>query len=143
MHNYIFDVPIEKIFELSEVLKIQELSKSIKKTGAFGPQMSSLIDMKGKLFLYIKILINKAKVNCPEKGLRCPINQVHKQFNLNNKPMYLAFNISNSQLTQTSSIDVLKSLLLIPRILELNTIFQHNSKYYHFNLVIISVILFT
>jgi hypothetical protein len=139
-HNYIFDIPLDKLFELSNNINLIEMSKSFKlKSGKFSEvgstEMSTISDLKGKLFLYFKMLLNSIKVDCPAKGIRCEVNKTNKNFYLNNFPTYLNFNLqrigvgSPCHAAQVLSIfEILKTFVLIPKIFDLGTLFDHSSK---------------
>ncbi len=60
-HNYIFDIPILKIFEISESFNKIEMDKCLKlKTTRLSEEFTrNVFDIKGKLFLYLKALIVK------------------------------------------------------------------------------------
>jgi hypothetical protein len=145
-HNYIFDIPLEKIFELSSNINLIEMSKSFKlKTGKFSQvgstELANISDLKGKLFLYFKMLLSNLKSDCPAKGVRCELNNTTKKLYLNNLPNYLTFclqrkNTKNldtdtQNIISTSSItvtDTLKTLILIPKLFDLSSLFEHSSK---------------
>ncbi len=144
-HNYIFDIPLQKLFEMSNNMNLVEMSKSFKlKTGKFSEvgstEMSSISDLKGKLFSHFKMLLNQVKVECPAKGIRCEVNKTTKSFYLAKIPSYLAFNLqkniglnnnNNSGINSNNTplvTEILKTFILIPHIFELGTIFDHSSK---------------
>lgn len=130
------------------------MSKSFKlKTGKFSQvgstELANISDLKGKLFLYFKMLMNQIKVDCPAKGIRCDVNKTRKNLYLNNLPNYLTFalqrktmknehtdqsnqsnqyNQFNSLTTSISVTEVLKTFILIPKLFDLSTIFDHSSK---------------
>jgi hypothetical protein len=58
-HNYVFDIPILKIFEISEGFNKIEMDKCFKlKPNKFSEDFTrNVYDVKGKLFLYLKALI--------------------------------------------------------------------------------------
>lgn len=58
-HNYIFDIPIQKILEISEGFNKIEMDKCFKlKPSKFSEEFArNIIEIKGKLFLYLKALI--------------------------------------------------------------------------------------
>jgi len=130
-HNYIFDVPLDKIFQLSNNLNLIEMSKSFKlKTGKFSQvgstELANITDLKGKLFLYFKTLMNQIKVDCPAKGIRCEINKTTKNLFLNNLPNYLSFALQRKFLNTVT--EILKTYILIPKLFDLSTLFDHSSK---------------
>jgi hypothetical protein len=132
-HNYVFDIPIEKLFELTSNVNLIEMSKSFKiKKGGLSQsnELNGLSDLKGKLFLYLKMLINQVKVDCPEKGIRCSVNKTNKNLYLSNFPHYLSFSLHKEKEKNynTTIEEVLKTLILIPKIFDLSTIFDHSSK---------------
>ena len=133
-HNYIFDIPLDKLFELSNNMNLIEMSKSFKlKSGKFSEinknEVLSISDLKGKLFLYYKLLLNVIKVECPAKGIRCEVNRTSKSFFLSNFPSYLTFSLQkyNSSCFYTVT-EILKTFILIPKIFDLGTLFNHSSK---------------
>lgn len=95
-HNYIFDIPLEKIFNLTNNVNLIEMSKSFKiksintknnnGNNNFANELNqissinNLSDIKGKLFLYYKLLFNQLKIDCPEKGSSCEINKTNRAF---------------------------------------------------------------
>lgn len=140
-HNYIFDIPLEKIFNLTSNVNLIEMTKSFKikslhvknQLGNELNQISSvnnLSDLKGKLFLYYKLLFNQLKTDCPEKGASCEVNKTNRAFFLTNIPYNLSFGLVNPKkygkiLTHT---EILKSFILIPKILDLSILFDYSSK---------------
>jgi hypothetical protein len=134
-HNFIFDLPLDKVFELSSNMNLIEMSKSFKlKSGKISEvgssETTSLVDLKGKLFLYFKLLVNYVKVECPAKGIRCEINKTYKSFFLSNSPSYLIFSLQKQTLINMnfSVMEILKTFILIPKIFDLGTLFDHSSK---------------
>lgn len=148
-HNYILDIPLEKIFELSSNINLIEMSKSFKlKTGKLSQvgstEMANVSDLKGKLFLYFKMLLSHLKSDCPAKGIRCELNNTTKNLYLNNLPNYLTFclqtkqsknlineNIDMQNMSSSASrsvTDTLKTLILIPKLFDLSTLFEHSSR---------------
>ncbi len=149
-HNYIFDIPLDKIFDLTTNTNLIEMSKSFKLKSlnnknsininnnpfSFGIDLNSistgnnLLDSKGKLFIYFKILFNQLKTDCPEKGHSCELNKTHRAFFLANIPFNLNFSLVspkkyNKNLT---FMEILKTLILIPKILDLSVMFDYSSK---------------
>jgi hypothetical protein len=129
------------------------MSKSFRlKSGKFAQvgstELANISDLKGKLFLYFKMLLNHLKVDCPAKGIRCEINRTTKNLYLNNLPTYLTFALQmkikniqtdqsnqsnqyshfNSVSTTLSVTETLKTFILIPKLFDLSTIFDHSSK---------------
>jgi hypothetical protein len=132
-HNFIFDLPLDKVFDLSNNMNLIEMSKSFKlKSGKISEvgsnEITSLVDLKGKLFLYFKLLLNYVKVECPAKGIRCEVNKTYKSFFLSNSPSYLSFSLQNQTHINTSVMEILKTFILIPKIFDLGTLFDHSSK---------------
>ena len=150
-HNYIFDIPLDKIFNLTNNTNLVEMSKSFKLKSftnknsnstnnnnpfGIGADLSTistgnnLLDSKGKLFIYFKILFNQLKTECPEKGHSCEINKTHRAFFLANIPFNLNFSLVsptkyNKNLTH---MEILKTFILIPKILDLSIMFDYSSK---------------
>jgi hypothetical protein len=116
---------MDKLFELTS-LNLIEMTKSFKlKSGKMASEISSSIDLKGKLFLYYKKLLNINKSECPE-GIRCDINRTQKRFIISNVPNYLVFNLHKNQ--HNSALDTLNTFVLMPRLFDLGTIFDQTSK---------------
>lgn len=126
-HNYVFDIPMDKLFLLTNNINLIEMSKSIKiRSGKLSNDIGSLNDLRGKLFLYFKTLLNQVKINCPKNGIRCEINRCSKKFILNNLPNYLTFNLQKAGVN--SIMEILQTFILIPKIFDISTIFEHSSK---------------
>jgi hypothetical protein len=124
-HNYIFEIPIDKVIHISENMSnYYEMAKTLKIKNNKSEHYS-ITDLKGKLFSYYKIYINLIKQDCPQKGNRCPVNQVSKSFYLNNTPTYLNINVTDEI---KSTTHLLKAFIMIPNLLELATIFQNSNK---------------
>ena len=140
-HNYVFDVPLDRILDISQNLNFAptELSKTFRNkahnsnNNAYSQSTTltegsiSISDLKGKLFLYFKTLISQIKINCPEKGTRCQINKTDKTFYLSNIPTYLSFNLTltGSVTMGKNFVDILKTFILIPKFFELGHIFNY------------------
>lgn len=92
--------------------------------------ISSLSDLKGKLFLYYKLLFNQLKTDCPAKGSACEINKTHRAFFLANIPYNLNFSLINSKKYGKilTHLEILKTFILIPKILDLSVLFDYSSK---------------
>ena len=119
-HNYITDIPINKIFN-----KIFNLIKIKKNT--------SLYETKAKLFEYYTNLVSRMKSNCPINGQRCPINITFHKLHLSNSPSYLIFNLEqNFNETNSnfafSALNILKNFILIPNQFDIWKLFELNSK---------------
>lgn len=69
---------------------------------------------------------NQGHTNCPEKGVRCVINKIVKQLHLTSLPFYFSFNLLSSFSFQNTTINILKTLILIPLKLDIGTIFEHS-----------------
>jgi hypothetical protein len=107
------------------------MTKSFKlKSGKLNNEISSLIDLKGKLFLYFKKLLNINKSECPE-GVRCEINRTNKKFVMSNVPTYLAFHLQKNH-NNMSVLDILNMFILIPKIFDIGTVFDQTSKQKNF-----------
>ncbi len=113
-HNYIFDINLDKIFEVMKTLK--ERNNNIHNNNF------SLYDYYGKLFYFYKLLMNYIQSDCPVNGMRCNVNKTHKKLILNNNPSYLVF--SFPQKLNYSILDMLKIFILIPKNLELSNLFD-------------------
>ncbi len=118
-NNYFIDIPINLI-----------LNKYSKK---------NLNDINQKLFLYYKHMMTKANINidCPKFGNLCTINKVHYKYILKNSPSYLIFNLENDYFKNNLLFfpinNVIKSYILIPHILNINSVFDsfnNNQNYY-------------
>lgn len=126
-HNYIFDIPIDSILVIAKTTNLIEMSKSFKlKSGKISDDLIALSDLKEKLFLYYKQLINSIRSNCPDS--RCSTNVTSKTFFLKNSPVYLMFNLSSDKNITKTSMEILKSFILIPRLFELSSLFEHSQK---------------
>lgn len=92
--------------------------------------INNLSDLKGKLFLYFKMLFSQLKTDCPEKGPNCEINKTHRAFFLANIPYNLNFSLVNPKKYGKilSHIEILKTFILIPKILDLSVLFDYSSK---------------
>jgi hypothetical protein len=123
-HNYILEIPIDKVIHVAENMSnYHEMAKTLKIKNK-KDESFTLTDLKGKLFTYFKIYTNLIKTDCPQKGIRCSVNQVSKNFFLNNTPFYLSISLKN----EIKSISQLLNLfVMIPNILELATIFKNSS----------------
>jgi len=144
-HNYIFDIPLEKIFNLTNNVNLIEMSKSFKiksintknnNNNNFTNELNqissinNISDIKGKLFLYYKLLFNQLKTDCPEKGSSCEINKTNRAFFLTNIPYNLSFSLMNPKKYGKiySHWEILKAFILIPKILDLSILFDYSSK---------------
>jgi len=92
--------------------------------------VNNLTDLKGKLFLYYKLLFNQLKTDCPGKGATCEINKTNRAFFLTNIPYNLSFSLVNPKKYGKilSHLEILKALILIPKILDLSILFDYSSK---------------
>ncbi len=123
-HNYVFDIPLDKLFELTN-MNLIEMTKSFKlKGGKMMNEISSACDLKGKLFLYFKKLLECNRVVCTEG--RCEINKTNSRFMIANNPHYLVFSIQKNG--YNSILDILNTFILIPKIFDLATMFEHSAR---------------
>lgn len=116
---------------MAKTMNLIEMSKSFKlKSGKISNDLIALSDLKEKLFLYFKRLVNTSKTQCP--GTRCNSAQTTKSYFINNYPSYLMFNLSSENSNICSSIscsmDLLKCFILIPRLFELSSLFENTYK---------------
>lgn len=126
-HNYLFDIPMDKVFSLCNNINLIEMSKSIKvKSGKLSNDIGSINDLRGKIFLYFKTLLNQVKTDCPKNGIRCEINNCAKKFVMNNLPNYLTFNLQ--KICNSSVFEILQIFVMIPKIFDLSTVFEHSAK---------------
>jgi hypothetical protein len=117
---------MDKLFELTNI-NVIEMTKSFKlKAGKLHNEISSSIDLKGKLFLYYKKLLNINKSECPE-GVRCEFNKTNKKYMISNLPTYLAFNLQKNPL-QLGVLDILNTFILIPKIFDIGTVFETSGR---------------
>ena len=129
-HNYITDIPINKIFNLIQIKKNMPLYES-----------------NQKLFEYYTYLISKIKSNCPVNGKRCPINKTFHKLHLSNSPSYLIFNLEqnfneyDSNFT-FSALNILKNFVLIPNKFDIWNLFELNSTKNKNNFDFIGCVLF-
>jgi hypothetical protein len=121
---------MDRLFELTN-MNLIEMTKSFKlKTGKLNNEISSLVDLKGKLFLYFKKLLNINRSECPE-GVRCELNRTNKKFLISNVPNYLAFNLQKNP-NVMGVFEILNSFILIPRIFDIGAVFDQTSKQKNF-----------
>ena len=112
-HNYITDIPINKIFNL--------MNYSVNK--------ALIYEDYQKLFVYYNNLLDNIKMNCPTNGTRCNINKTHHKLHLSNSPNYLIFNLEHDYLNEKYSLmNILKSFVLIPVKFDIWSLFELNSK---------------
>ena len=121
-HNYITDIPMEKIFNL------MNQNNNNKNNDEF-----LLYNSNQKLFNYFTNLISGIKTNCPVNGQRCPINKTFHKLHLANSPSYLIFNLEHNinqlkKIYSYSIMNILKSFVLIPNKFDIWDIFELNSK---------------
>ena len=119
-HNYITDIPMNKIFNL---MRLKNKNK----------ENYSLYENNKKLFEYYTTLVSRMKTNCPVNGQRCPINKTLHKLHLSNSPSYLIFNLEQDfnehDLNYAfSSLNILKNFVLIPNKFDIWDLFQLNSK---------------
>jgi len=141
-HNYIFDIPIDKIFNLCKnyILINNDINNvnGIKVKERNSQSNFCLYDFYGKLFYYYKFLMNNINIDCPVNGIRCNINKTHMKLIINNNPNYLVFYLN--QCLNFGIYDILKNFLLIPKTFDINTLFDipnfngKNINEYSFNL---------
>ena len=129
-HNYITDIPVNKIFNL---IKIKN--------------NISLYDTNKKLFEYYTNLVSRIKTNCPINGLRCPINKTFHKLHLSNSPSYLIFNLEQNFNEYNSNyafsdLNILKNFVLIPNKFDIWNLFELNSKKNKNNFDLIGFVLF-
>ena len=120
INNYFIDIPINNI--------INKYSKE------------QLITINQMLFNYYQKLISNIKIkgDCPLYEKNCAQNKVHKKYILRKCPSYLIFNLENDIFKKNElycSLDnILKNFILIPHILNINTLFdlkhQDDNSYY-------------
>ena len=120
INNYFIDIPINII---------------IKKFGKM-----SLTNMNQMLFNYYQKLIYNIKIkgSCPKYGKNCQLNKVHKKYVLKRCPSYLIFNLENDLFKNNELFfslgNILKNFVLIPHMLNINTLFnlkKKNDKIYY------------
>ena len=130
-HNYIFDIPIDKIFNLCKnyILINNDINNvnEIKVKERNNQSNFCLYDFYGKLFYYYKFLMNNINIDCPVNGIRCDVNKTHMKLVINNNPYYLVFYLNQS--LNFGIYDILKNFLLIPKTFDINTLFDIS----HFN----------
>ena len=129
-HNYITDIPVNKIFNLIKI-----------KNNVF------LYDTNKKLFEYYTNLVSRIKTNCPINGLRCPINKTFHKLHLSNSPSYLIFNLEQNFNEYNSNyafsdLNILKNFVLIPNKFDIWNLFELNSKKNKNNFDLIGFVLF-
>ena len=118
-HNYITDIPMNKIFNY-----IDNLQKNPK---------YNIIEINQKLFFYYKDILKNLVMNCPMNGTRCEINKTKHRLFLANSPSYFIFNLDYNESdiifnNNTLLIDILKSFILISKNIDINMIFEENTR---------------
>ena len=118
-HNYITDIPINKIFNY-----INNLQKNPK---------YNITEINQKLFLYYKDILKNLVMNCPMNGSRCDINKTEHRLFLANSPSYFIFNFdyneTNISFNNSSLlINILKCFVLISKYLDIDMIFEENTR---------------
>ena len=118
-HNYITDIPMNKIFNLMRIKNKKE--------------NYSLYEHNKKLFEYYTTIVSRMNTNCPVNGHRCPINKTFHKLHLSNSPSYLIFNLEQDfneyNLNYSfSSLNLLKNFVLIPNNFDIWDLFELNSK---------------
>ena len=118
-HNYITDIPMNKIFNY-----INNLQKNPK---------YNIIEINQKLFFYYKDILKNLVMNCPMNGTRCEINKTKHRLFLANSPSYFIFNLDYNESdilfkNNTLLIDILKSFVLISKNIDINMIFEENTR---------------
>ena len=142
-HNYITDIPMNKIFDLmNNKFNMHNSIKNNKSKDKF-----LLYESNQKLFNYYTNLISGIKTNCPTNGNRCPINKTFHKLHLANSPSYLIFNLEHDfnvidESYSYSVMNILKSLILIPNKFDIWTLFELNSKKNKNDFEFIGLILF-
>ena len=121
-HNYITDIPMDKIFNLMNNNKNKNNNEEF-----------LLHNNNQKLFNYYTKLISGIKTNCPVNGQRCPINKTFHKLHLANSPSYLIFNLGhdNNNIYEKygySIMNILKCFVLIPNKFDIWDLFELNSK---------------
>ena len=123
-HNYIFDIPIEKIIDLMKnyilINDINNCDFKVKEKNNF--QYCNLSDYYGKLFFYYNFLMRNIKFDCPVNGIRCNFNNAHMKLVINNIPSYLVFYLQQN--LNFNIYDILKNFVLIPRNFNLSNLFD-------------------
>lgn len=127
-HNYVFDIPIDAIFDLVKTISIspsESNSKNIKVKERHLSQIQySMNEIQGKLFLYYKYLLNQIKSDCPVNGTRCNVNKNHKHLVLSNNPSYYVFSLQRNTQFQFNISDILRVFILIAKVFEVGTLFD-------------------
>ena len=123
-HNYIFDIPIEKIFDLMKnYILINDINNcDVKVIEKNHFQNYNLSEFYGKLFFYYNFLMKNIKFDCPVNGIRCNYNNARMKLVINNIPSYLVFYLQQN--LNFTIYDILKNFVLIPRNFNLSNIFD-------------------
>ncbi len=114
-HNYIFDINLDKIFEVIKTLKEKNVNN-------YSNNNFGLYDLYGKLFYFYKLLLNFYISDCPVNGVRCNVNKTHKKLILNNNPSYLVFSFQPK--LYYTIMEILKIFILIPKNIDLTNLFE-------------------
>ena len=141
-HNYIFDININKIFDLCKnYILINDINGSGIKVKERNNSNNNffLYEFYEKLFFYYKFLINNIQSDCPVNGIRCNINKTPMKLLINNNPSYLVFYLQQN--LNYNLYDILKNFILIPKTFNISTLFElsnfngKNYNEYSFNLL--------
>lgn len=124
-HNYVFDLPIDSILNLTKTTNVIEMSRSFKlKSGKILNETISLSDIKEKLFSYYKKYENIPS-SCSKK---CGGIVIKKRLFITNIPIYIMFNFIFLENKEISASELLRTLIPIPRLFELSSLFENKSK---------------
>lgn len=125
-HNYVFDLPIDSILNLTKTTNVIEMSRSFKlKSGKILNEIISLSDIKEKLFSYYKEYSENIPSSCSKK---CGGIVIKKRLFITNIPIYIMFNFILLENKEISASELLRTLILIPRLFELSSLFENKSK---------------
>ena len=125
--KYLFDIPIIAILQLTRKTSVVDMSKTSKIRSS--SKETSLNDLKDNLFPFFKQYISNCIMDC-----NCNSNKIStcsKTFTIEGKPLYimlsLSYNIEKEKEDYLNKTDLLRIFILIPKLFELGSLFEHQS----------------
>jgi hypothetical protein len=125
-HHYIFDIPFDKILEISDSSNLVEFNKKIKIKGKMqNNEANGICDLKGKLFFCLKNLILQNRIECN----KCNGSDTKRFFVISSFPKYFLVNLNlPNNSSCLSSMDILKTYLMIPGLFDSSSLFEYNKE---------------